>query len=82
LKRAVTDVKDTKFVKTFTEAVSIQQFSKAMKSMGFEIVRKSAGMFYQGLEKRESAGKSNVGDVATFYEISGYTDAADQYAIF
>jgi hypothetical protein len=82
LKRVVTDVKDRKFVKTFTEAVSIQQFSKAMKSMGFEIVRKSAGMFYQGLEKRESAGESNVGSVATFYEISGYTDAADQYAIF
>jgi hypothetical protein len=53
LKRVVTDVKDEKFVAAFTEGISIQQFSKSMKAMGFEIVRKSAGMFYQGLEKRE-----------------------------
>jgi len=55
LKNTVKDVKDETFVTTFTEAVSIQQFSKSMKSMGFEIIRKSAGMFYQGLEKREIA---------------------------
>jgi hypothetical protein len=39
-------------------------------------------MFYQGLEKRESAGESKVGSVATIHEISGYPDSAVQYAIF
>jgi hypothetical protein len=58
LKNVVKNVKDQNFVVSFTESVSIQQFSKSMKAMGFEIVRKSAGMFYQGLEKRENAENS------------------------